>query len=208
MNGVMALHETKRKRECGIVLKLDFKKTYDKVHWGFLIKCFKARGFNDSWCSWIEKILHNGTVVVRIDNLLGPYFHRYKGVRQGDPLFPLLLNFVIDSLSRMVIKAQINNRVIGLIDHLIPHCIAIMQYTDDTILCLKNDLEKARNVKLLLYLFEQMSGLKINFEKSELLLIGGDDNLVVTYVDAFNCQIETFPIKYLGVPISNTIVFM
>jgi hypothetical protein len=73
---------------------------------------------------------------------------------------------------------------------------------------LKMIWKKARNVKLLLYLFEQMFGLKINFEKSELLLIGGDDNLVVTYVDAFNCQIETFPIKYLGVPISNTTVFM
>jgi hypothetical protein len=33
----------------------------------------------------------------------------------------------------------------------------------------KNDLEKARNVKLLLFLFEQMPGLNINFEKSEVV---------------------------------------
>jgi hypothetical protein len=49
MNGVMALydilHETKRKREIGVILKIEFKKAYDKVHWGFLIKCFKARIF-------------------------------------------------------------------------------------------------------------------------------------------------------------------
>jgi hypothetical protein len=58
MNGVMALHEilheTKRRREVGVILKIDFKKAYDKVHWVFLIKCFKARGFCDQWCSWIE----------------------------------------------------------------------------------------------------------------------------------------------------------
>ena len=35
MNGIMALHETKRKRETGIVLKLDFEKAYDKVNWNF-----------------------------------------------------------------------------------------------------------------------------------------------------------------------------
>jgi uncharacterized protein YpiB (UPF0302 family) len=51
MNGVMALHETRRKKDCDVVLKLDFEKAYDKVNWGFLIKYFKARGFNDTWCS-------------------------------------------------------------------------------------------------------------------------------------------------------------
>jgi hypothetical protein len=61
----------------------------------------------------------------------------------------------------------------GLISHLIPNGVAILQYTDDTIMCLKNDMEKVRNVKLMLYIFEQMSGLKINFEKSEIILVGG-----------------------------------
>jgi hypothetical protein len=35
MNGVMALHETKRGKEVGVILKIDFEKAYDKVHWGF-----------------------------------------------------------------------------------------------------------------------------------------------------------------------------
>jgi hypothetical protein len=61
----------------------------------------------------------------------------------------------------MVIRAQQNNLVTGLIDNLIPHGIAILQYSDDTILCLSHDVKKARNMKLLLYMFEQMSGLKI-----------------------------------------------
>jgi hypothetical protein len=57
-------------------------------------------------------------------------------------------------------------------------------------------------VKVLLYVFEQMSGLKINFEKSEILLICGDENLAVAYTDIFNCQIGLFPMKYLGVSVS------
>jgi hypothetical protein len=80
----------------------------------------------------------------------------------------------------------------GLISHLIPNGVAILQYTDDTIMCLKNDMEKVRNVKLMLYIFEQMSGLKINFEKSEIILVvvvvgGGDNTLAIGYAEIFNC---------------------
>jgi hypothetical protein len=64
---------------------------------------------------------------------------------------------------------------------------------------LQNDLEKARNVKLLLYIFEHMSGLKINFEKSELILVGGDNEVANEYAEIFNCRVGLFPIKYLGV---------
>jgi hypothetical protein len=92
--------------------------------------------------------------------------------------------------------------IIGLIENLIPNAIAVLQYADDTILCFKNCMQKARNVKLLLSLYEQIFGLKINFEKSEILLIGGENNLACEYAEIFNCQIGLFPVKYLGVPIS------
>jgi hypothetical protein len=78
-----------------------------------------------------------------------------------------------------------------------------MQYADDTILYLKNDMSKARNAKLLLYLFEQMSNLKINFEKSAVILVGGDNSLSLEYADTFNYQIKIFLVRYFGVPISS-----
>jgi hypothetical protein len=53
-------------------------------------------------------------------------------------------------------------------------------------------MEKARNVKLILYLLEHMFGLKINFDKSEIILIGGDNNLATQYADLFNCQVDFF----------------
>jgi hypothetical protein len=51
------------------------------------------------------------------------------------------------------------------------------------------------------YIFEQMLGLKINFEKSELILVRGDNDIAREYAEVFNCQVGLFPIKYLGVPI-------
>jgi hypothetical protein len=51
------------------------------------------------------------------------------------------------------------------------------------------------------YIFEQMSGLKINFGKSELILVRGDNDIAREYAEVFNCQVGLFPIKYLGIPI-------
>ena len=61
------------KKKVGIVLKLDFEKAYDKVNWDFLLECHKMRGFNDTWCRWIEQILNNGTVSIKLNKWVGPY---------------------------------------------------------------------------------------------------------------------------------------
>jgi hypothetical protein len=68
------LHETKRRKQVGLVLKLDFENAYDKVNWIFLLKCLRAMGFNQIWCSWIEKVLHDGTVAVKVNGETCPYF--------------------------------------------------------------------------------------------------------------------------------------
>ena len=44
--------------------------------------------------------------------------------------------------------------------------VSILQYTDDAIIFTEHDLEKAVNMKLILFIFEQRYGLKINFHKS------------------------------------------
>jgi hypothetical protein len=52
-----------------------------------------------------------------------------------------------------------------------------MRTRDDTILCMENDLEEAKNMKLLLCDFEQLSGLKINFHKCEMFCYGNARDL-------------------------------
>ena len=148
---------------------------------------------------WMDKTsCYRGTVCVKINNTLGPYFVSHKGVRQGDPLSPILFNFVADCLSRMIRKAQRNNLICWLADNIIDKGVVILQYADDTIICLKEDMDKARNMKLLLYIYELMSGLKINFSKSEVIMLNGDTDAGLNYADLFDCQTGSFPIKYLG----------
>jgi hypothetical protein len=64
-----------------------------------------------------------------------------------------------------------------------------------------HDLEKARNLKLFLAAFEQLSGLKINFHKSELFCFSEAQDSAALYVEQFGCGQGQFPIRYLGIPI-------
>jgi hypothetical protein len=36
MEGVIIIHKLHRKKKSGVILKLDFEKTYDKVKWSFV----------------------------------------------------------------------------------------------------------------------------------------------------------------------------
>jgi hypothetical protein len=68
MSGIMVLHEilheTKRKKQIGIILKLDFEKAYDKVKWNFLFECLAARGFSEKWCGWLKQVVTGGLLVL------------------------------------------------------------------------------------------------------------------------------------------------
>jgi hypothetical protein len=78
---------------------------------------------------------------------------------------------------------------------------SILQYVDDTIIFMEHDLEKAHNLKLILSAFEQLSRLKINFNKSELFCFGEALNEVTAYANLFGCGQGQFPMSYLGIPI-------
>jgi hypothetical protein len=67
MDGVVILHETihemYRKKLDGVIIKLDFEKSYDKVNWSFLQQTLRMNGFSPLWCKWIDQIVRRGGVL-------------------------------------------------------------------------------------------------------------------------------------------------
>ena len=87
----------------------------------------------------------------------------------------------------MVLCAHRNGLITGFAFDLVENGVAILQQADDTVLCLDHDPKKVLNLKVLLYMFEMMRGLKIDFIKSEIFTIGGDNSIAKFYSDLFSC---------------------
>jgi hypothetical protein len=64
----------------------------------------------------------------------------------------------------------------------------------------EDDVESARNLKLILCIFEQLIGLIINFNKSEVTCFGKAVDRIDVYARIFTCKVGLFPFRYLGVP--------
>jgi hypothetical protein len=139
-----------------------------------------------------------GSVAIRVNDDTGRYFQTRKGLRQGDPLSPLLFNIVADMLVILIKRAKADGQIERVISHLVDGGLSILQYADDTILFMEHE---ARNLKLILAAFEQLSGLKINFHKSELFCFGESQDSAAAYAELFGCGQGKFPIRYLGIPI-------
>jgi hypothetical protein len=102
-------------------------------------------------------------------------------------------------LAIMINRTKREGHFSGVAPHLVDDGLSILQYADDTIIFLYHDLEGAKNLKLLLCAFEQLSGLKINYHKSEIFYFGETKEAQEEYSSIFGCQVGTYPFKYIRI---------
>jgi hypothetical protein len=203
MEGVIILHETihelHTKKRNSVIVKIDFENAYDKVKWSFLQQTLRMKGFSPKWCRWIESMLTGRGVRIKINNEIGSYFQTKRGLRQGDPMSPILFNIVADMLALLIHRAKADGQIRGVLPHLVDDGLSILQYADDTIIFIDHDPKQAMNLKLLLCAFEQLSGLKINFHKSEIFCYGEAKEMEEFYTSLFGCNTGKYPFRYLGI---------
>ena len=158
------------------------------------------KGFPDKFVQWTKSVVNNGKVCIMVNDRLGPYFRTRKGLRQGDLFSPLLFNIAAEVLAVLVKRAQDNGLINGLGADLVEDGVSIIQYAEDTIFMFEDSLDSARNLKFILCIFEQLTGLKINFHKSEISFFGDAFEKQDMYTHIFTCKKGDFPFKYLGIP--------
>ncbi len=127
----------------GSICKLDIEKAYDHVHWGSLLYLLKRMGFGSKWCQWIEACISSVQFSVLVNGSPEGFFRSSRGIRQGDPLSPLLFLLIMEYLSRMLRKLE------GLIqgfkagDNASDGLrISYLLFADDTILFCDADLDQ------------------------------------------------------------------
>jgi hypothetical protein len=194
------IHEANRSREKGVVMKLDYEKTYNRVSWHFLEEMLSSRGFGSKWIRWIMKMVKGGSIFIRINEENISYFRPGKGLRQGDALSPFLFNLVIDVFTRMLIKAARKDYISSLMTKAQREGVISLQYLDETLLFLTHDSRVANHLKWLMTYFEKLYGMTISYHKSDLTPINLDEEEIQEYAKIFCRKVGKFPCVYLGFP--------
>ena len=62
-----------------------------------MLDIMKAKGFGEKWLTGMKLIFSSGTLAVLLNGVPGKTLHCRRGVRQGDPLSPLLFVLTTES---------------------------------------------------------------------------------------------------------------
>ena len=130
----------------------------------------------------------------------GERIQHQRGLRQGDPLSPMLFILVMDVLCHLVKKAADEQLLQPLARRALQHRISL--YADDVVLFLRPSAGDIEITLDILQLFGSASGLTTNLQKSSVLPIRCSEDDRAVLQETLPCQLSDFPCKYLGVPLS------
>jgi hypothetical protein len=162
-----------------LLLKLDVARAFDSVSLPFLLSVLRQRGFGPRWLRWIAMLL-------RTAGSAGAAFRHGRGLRQGDPLSPLLFVLVMDVVAAMFRAAE----AAGMLPQLpagIQHRVSL--YADDVVVFARPSTLELQAIKGVLDCFEQASGLHVNFLKSAAAPIHYTQEVVDAISTTIDCPI-------------------
>ena len=160
----------------GLLLFVDFEKAFDSIEWSFIEKTLKYYNFGTSLVTWVKVFYTDISSCVRNNGWSSDFFNLGRGVRQGCPLFPYLFILCAEILGNTVRK---DNEVRGIkIFH--TEC-KLSQYADDTTMILNGSKSSFLRSLYLLDAFASVSGLKVNYEKTEAHWTGASKSSNLTF---------------------------
>nr|GEW05829.1 reverse transcriptase domain, reverse transcriptase zinc-binding domain protein [Tanacetum cinerariifolium] len=175
LDGVLIANETmdflRKKKKKGLIFKVDFEKAYDSLNSRFILDIMKKMGFGERWCKWVESCLRSSSMSILVNGSPSEEFAVDKGIFKGV--------FVSDD------KVTVSH----------------LQYADDTIFFGKWNKENAKSLMCILKCFEEVSCLRMNYNKSKLYGIGVNEREMAEMARWMGCGIGEFPFAYLGLPI-------
>lgn len=96
------IHQSRRP---GLFLKLDISRAFNSLSWAFLLEVLRAKGFGYKWWQWVSTLLSTASTKIIVNGVPGRSIFHTKGLRQGDPVSPLLFVIAMDALTALMCKA-------------------------------------------------------------------------------------------------------
>ncbi|GAU48560.1 hypothetical protein TSUD_182080 [Trifolium subterraneum] len=130
----------------------------------------RQKEFNTIVAMWIRECVSTATTSVLVNGSHTDEFPLGRGFRQGDPLSPFLFLLAAEGLNVMMWALVQSHLFTGYSIRIASHAVVShLQFADDTLLLGIRSWANVRALRAVLVLFEAVSGLKVNFNKSMLV---------------------------------------
>jgi hypothetical protein len=182
-----------------LLIKLDILKAFDTVSWPYLLDIImQFLGFGQRWRELISSLWCTTSSSYLLNGDPGKRVLHCRGVRQGDPLSPMLFLLAMEPLHRLFARAQQTN----LIDKLSKGCdrFRASLYADDATLFIRPCAKEIVVTKHILEVFAKASGLVTNLNKTEFFPIRCEE-IDLHFLSQNSRHVASFPCLYLGLPL-------
>jgi hypothetical protein len=203
---------------------LDQEKAYDRVNSMYLEKVLLHFRFPRTLVTVIIHLFYNTQISLSINGWLGTPFFQQRGLRQGDPLSPLLFNLAFEPLLRHILASDtipgLSLPYVSLSSTQLPlpdnpsignayssQPMKILAYADDLAVFLSSPDEWTALIAIM-ELYGRASNAKINIEKTVVISLSGATHRAWTrLLTAASDQIQWHDaqcqnaVRYLGYPL-------
>ncbi|XP_074296366.1 uncharacterized protein LOC141626478 [Silene latifolia] len=157
-----------------VMIKIDLKKAYDSIEWDFVEDLLVALKFPTQMVNWIMQCVSSPSYTLSLNGSHFGFFKGRIGLRQGDPLSPLLFTLCLEYFTRILAVVTLRHDF-----HFHPMCRALglchLAFADDLLLFCRGDASSVKVLMRALHTFSIASGLTVNKSKSDIFMNGLTD---------------------------------
>ncbi|CDH53913.1 hypothetical protein RO3G_14532 [Lichtheimia corymbifera JMRC:FSU:9682] len=177
VNGLLTritMEQASEQASTEIGLLLDQEKAYDRVHPNYLSAVLHRFGFPSSIIQAICTLFFSTSIRINVNGHISQPIQQLRGLRQGDPLSPILFNLALEPFLRSIID-DANFQGFqpwhsGATSPLPP--IKVLAYADDVMVFLKDPMDFER---LLAHVacYQKASNARFNRQKTQAISLSG-----------------------------------
>ena len=195
------LSTSEAKKYGSMAVKTDMSKVYDIIEWSFVKEVLSLLGFDPLWITWIMSCIESVSYSFLINGSPQGLVKPSRSLRQGDPLSPHIFILCTEVLAALCARGQADGSLSGIrvcrnspfINHLL--------FADDTMFFCKTKPSCVTALMKILSIYEVVSGLKINTQKSAITFSAKTPATVRARVkETTSIAMEGGIGKYLGLP--------
>ncbi|XP_042486028.1 uncharacterized protein LOC122066277 [Macadamia integrifolia] len=142
----------------GMGIKLDVQKAYDSLSWEFLFATLENFGFSPKWINRVHQLLISTRISILLNGGPVGFFGVGRGLRQGDPISPILFILAEEVLCRGLKNMAVEGKMKSLSGSRGAVTPSHLLFTDDIFIFMNGFATYVKQLHAFLSKYQEFSG--------------------------------------------------